>query len=114
MMTATLALKRLELIRELLPKNATIGLLVNPDNQDSLLEIEDVARSTGQSLEVAKARNPDDLEPAFTQLVHAQVDAVLVSNDALFLASVSSLSHWPSVMRFPRPTNSASLRRSAA
>ncbi len=86
MMTATLTLKRLELIRELLPQKSTIGVLVNPDNQDSLLEIEDVARSTGQSLEVAKARNPDDLEPAFTQLVRAQVGAVLVSNDALFFS----------------------------
>jgi putative ABC transport system substrate-binding protein len=86
MMTATLTLKRLELIRELLPKDATVGFLVNPDNQDSLLEIEDVARSTGQSLEVAKARNPDDLEPAFAQLVRAQVGAVLVSNDALFFS----------------------------
>jgi len=86
MMTATLTLKRLELIRELLPQKATIGVLVNPDNQDSLLEIEDVARSTGQSLEVAKARNPDDLEPAFAQLVRAQVGAVLVSNDALFFS----------------------------
>ena len=86
MMTATLTLKRLELIRELLPQKATIGVLVNPDNQDSLLEIEYVARSTGQSLEVAKARKPDDLEPAFTQLVRAQVGAVLVSNDALFFS----------------------------
>ncbi len=91
MMTATLTLKRLELIRELLPQNATIGLLVNPDNQDLLLEIEDVARSTGQSLEVAKARNPDDLEPAFTQLVSAQVGAVLVSNDALFFSQRAQL-----------------------
>jgi putative tryptophan/tyrosine transport system substrate-binding protein len=86
MMTATLNLKRLELIRELLPKDATVGFLVNPDNQDLLLEIEDVARSTGQSLEVAKARNPDDLEPAFTQLVRAQVGAVLVGNDASFFS----------------------------
>src|SRR2546423_6832513 len=86
MMTATLVLKRLELIRELIPRNSTVGFLVNPDNQDVLLEIEEVARSTGQSLEVAKARNPDDLEPAFAQLVSAQVGAVLVSNDAFFLS----------------------------
>ena len=84
-MTATLTLKRLELIRELLPQNATVGFLVNPDNQDLLQEIEDVARSTGRSLEVAKARNLDDLEPAFMQLVSAQVGAVLVSNDAFFV-----------------------------
>src|ERR1700676_2193312 len=72
-MTATLTLKRLELIRELIPPNSTVGFLVNPDNQDLLQEIEDVARSTGRSLEVALARNLDDLEPAFTQLVGAQV-----------------------------------------
>jgi len=83
-MTATLTLKRLELIRELLPQHTTVGLLVNPDNQDLLLEIQDAARSTGQSLKVAKARNVDELEPAFAQLVSAQVGAVLVSNDVLF------------------------------
>src|SRR5262249_5324216 len=65
MLTATLTLKRLELIRELLPTHASVGLLVNPDNKDLLLEIEEIARSTGQSLEVAKARSPDELEPAF-------------------------------------------------
>lgn len=83
MQTATLTLKRLELIRELVP-HATVGLLVNPDNKDLLMEIEEIARSTGQSLEVAKARSPDDLEPAFAQLVRAQVGAVLVGNDAGF------------------------------
>ena len=39
MMTATLVIKRLELIRELLPQNANVGFLVNPDNQDLLQEI---------------------------------------------------------------------------
>jgi putative ABC transport system substrate-binding protein len=86
LMTATLTLKRLELIRELLPQSSAVGFLVNPDNQDLLQEIEDVARSTGRSLEVALARNLDDLEPAFTKLVGAQVGAVLVSNDAFFLS----------------------------
>jgi putative tryptophan/tyrosine transport system substrate-binding protein len=85
-MTATLTVKRLELIRELIPQNSTVGFLVNPDNQDLLREIEDVARSTGRSLQVALARNPDDLEQAFAQLVSAQVGAVLVSNDASFLS----------------------------
>jgi putative tryptophan/tyrosine transport system substrate-binding protein len=84
--TATLTLKRLELIRELLPPRATVGLLVNPDNKDLLGEIEEIARSTRQSLEVVEARSPDDLEPAFAQLVRAQVGAVLVGNDAGFFA----------------------------
>jgi putative ABC transport system substrate-binding protein len=86
LMTATLTLKRLELIRELVPQNAKVGLLVNPDNQDLLAEIEEVARSTGQSLEIVKARSLGDLEPAFAHLVSARVGAVLVSNDAFFLS----------------------------
>jgi putative ABC transport system substrate-binding protein len=84
-MTATLTLKRLELIRELIPQNSTVGFLVNPVNQDLLQEVENVARSSGRSLKVVLARNPDEFEPAFTQLVSAQVGAVLVSNDASFL-----------------------------
>src|SRR6202795_1605526 len=51
LMTATLTLKRLELIGELIPHNSTVGFLVNPDNQDILQEIKDVARSTGRSME---------------------------------------------------------------
>ena len=86
LMTAALTLKRLELIGELIPHNSTVGFLVNPDNQDILQEIKDVARSTGRSLEVAMARNLDDLEQAFTKLVSAQVGAVLVANDAFFLS----------------------------
>jgi putative ABC transport system substrate-binding protein len=85
-MTATLTLKGLELIRELIPQNSAVGFLINPDNQDLLREVEDAARSTGRSLEVALARNLDDLEPAFTQLVSARVGAVLVANDAFFLS----------------------------
>src|SRR4029077_15504941 len=86
LMTARLTLKRLELIRELVPQSATVGLLVNPDNQDSLAEIEDVAHSSGQSLKIVKARSTGDLEPAFAQLVSARSGAVLVSNDAFFLS----------------------------
>lgn len=91
LMTAMLVIKRLELIRELLPQDAGVGFLVNPDNQDLLQEIENIARSTGRSLEVAKARNPDDLESAFAQLVSAQVGAVLVGNDANFFAQRAQL-----------------------
>jgi ABC-type uncharacterized transport system substrate-binding protein len=60
-MTATLALKRLELIRELLPQNSTVGFLVNPDNQDILQEIKDVARSTGRSMAAMEGSTRDFL-----------------------------------------------------
>ena len=109
MQTATLTLKRLELIRELLPSHATVGLLVNPDNSELLLEIERIARSTGQSLEIAKARNPDDLEPAFAHgLSGLELVQYSLAMTLGFLSSARKLSHWQSVIRFPRLMNFAS------
>src|SRR5262249_22151944 len=84
-LTATLTAKRLELMRGLISPGSVIGSLVSPYNQDVLPEIEDAAATTGQSVQVAKARDPDDLVRAFTQFVDARVSAVVVSNDAFFL-----------------------------
>ena len=57
MMTATLTVKRLELIRELLPQRDR-RLLGKPGKSRLVAETEGVARSTGQSLSlvVANAR----------------------------------------------------------
>jgi putative ABC transport system substrate-binding protein len=112
MMTATLTLKRLELIRELLPHNATVGFLVNPDNQDLLLEIEDVARSTGQkSPRRATLMTLNQHSRSLSVLKSARYSSATMR---CLEACVCNLSHWRSVIRFRRPTNSAIFRRLAA
>jgi len=84
MLNVALAEKRLELVRELVPKAALIAILVNPDNpngQSYASELEPVARAAGQRVLVLSARNDHDLDAAFATLVQNRADAVVVAPD---------------------------------
>ena len=81
--------KRVELLRELLPTASTIGLLVNPGNQNAnayQAEIEVALKGFGQRLEVLKASSEDDFEGAFTTMVQRRVDVLVMMPDAFFYA----------------------------
>jgi len=63
--TAALAAKRLELLRDLVPKAAMIGVLINPTNQLAATQLKDLqagARTLGQPIEVVNASNEGELE----------------------------------------------------
>jgi putative tryptophan/tyrosine transport system substrate-binding protein len=65
MLNVTLAEKRLELVRELMPKAAVIAILFNRDNpngQSYVSELEPVARAAGQRVLVLNASNDHDLD----------------------------------------------------
>jgi len=84
MLNVTLAEKRLELVRELVPKAAVIAILFNPGNpngQSYVSELEPIARSAGQRVLVLSASNAHDLDAAFAILVQNRVDAVVVAPD---------------------------------
>ncbi len=84
MLNVTLAEKRLELIRELVPKAAVIAILFNRDNpngQSYVSELEPVARAAGQRVLVLNASNDRDLDAAFATLVQNAADAVVVAPD---------------------------------
>ena len=79
--TAILAAKRLELLRELLPKATVIGMLGNPNNLNTQLQSRDAAeaaRALGLQLRAASATNERDLDTAFASFVQQRVDAALV------------------------------------
>jgi putative ABC transport system substrate-binding protein len=81
-----LGAKRLELLRELIPKAAEIGMLVNPNFPDAESQSKDVkeaARTLGQQLHVVNATSEGDFNQAFREL---KADAVLVSLDSFFLS----------------------------
>jgi len=85
--TATLGAKKLELIRELVPKDATIGVLENPTDLASQTESSDVvnaARTVGQRVVVLRVGNEREFESTFGSLVREHVGALLVTGDALF------------------------------
>jgi putative ABC transport system substrate-binding protein len=79
--------KRVEMIREMLPKARTLGLLVNPSNPN----MASVARSTqgatqalGLGLHVEQAGRDADIEPAIEKLRKQGADVLVIGTDPFF------------------------------
>jgi len=86
--TSELVAKRLELLHELAPKAAVIGVLVNPDYPGSAPEIATVqqaARETGLRIRVLNASSEHDIDAVSETLAKQPVEALLVGADALFV-----------------------------
>lgn len=83
-----LAPKQIQFLRELVPKAAAIGFLVNPKNPNLPSETQatqEAADALGFKLVVVKASAASDFDSAFTRLVQQRVAAVFVDVDPLFV-----------------------------
>jgi len=79
--------KRMELLREVLPAPGMIALLTNPDNpnaQDHLDPVLAAARRVGQPAEVFRASTEHDIDTAFAALVARGARGLLVLDDPFF------------------------------
>jgi putative tryptophan/tyrosine transport system substrate-binding protein len=79
--------KRLELISELVPRAAVIGLLVNPNNTSTermVRDAQEAAPVKGVQLVILKAGTENEIESAFASLVQLNVGALVVGADAFF------------------------------
>jgi putative ABC transport system substrate-binding protein len=85
---ADLAAKRLELLHELAPNAAVIGMLVNPNLPDAgsqWKDVQEAARVMGQQVHVVHAGSEGDFSRAFATLVQLNAGALLVGLDVLFI-----------------------------
>jgi putative tryptophan/tyrosine transport system substrate-binding protein len=85
--STSLGPKRLELLRELLPKADTVGFLVNPSSviaEIQVKELAEAARSYGLQVHVLSASTAEELEQAFAGLVQRGAGALLMSADLFF------------------------------
>jgi putative ABC transport system substrate-binding protein len=85
--SGSLESKQLGLLREVAPKAAVIGMLVNPASQVSEREERETqaaARALGQQLHVLKASSERDIDNAFATLTQYQIGALLIGANALF------------------------------
>jgi putative ABC transport system substrate-binding protein len=83
----TLAPKRLELLHELVPNAAVMGLLINPKNPASPSEATDVqaaARALGLTIVAQNASDNREIDAAFASFVQHRVDALTFAADAIF------------------------------
>jgi putative ABC transport system substrate-binding protein len=84
-----LGAKRLELLRQMVPKATIIAVLVNPNTPETEAERRDVraaAQALGQQLIVVDASTDRDIETAFATFVQRGVGALLVGSGG-FLTS---------------------------
>jgi putative tryptophan/tyrosine transport system substrate-binding protein len=79
------ASKRLELLRQLMPKAAIVAYLMNPNNPNREIEsVQNAAQALGQQLLVLNASSDQELDTAFATIVQQQAAALLVASDSLF------------------------------
>jgi putative ABC transport system substrate-binding protein len=85
--TTTLEPKRLELLQEVSPNVAVIGMLLNPkslDYENQVRDVQTAARSIGQQIVILNASSEHDIENAFATIVQQRVGAVLIGSDPFF------------------------------
>lgn len=80
----TLAAKRLEMLRQLIPDATAFALLVNPAHpsaEQQSKDTETAANSLGVKLRIWRARTEDEIEAAFAGLASRRVDGLAVASD---------------------------------
>jgi putative ABC transport system substrate-binding protein len=85
--TTELLAKRLEFLRETMPRASLVALLVNPLSPVAGIETDDmegVARTNGFRLLALQASGQGELEGAFASAVRDRADALLISADPFF------------------------------
>jgi putative ABC transport system substrate-binding protein len=100
-----LSAKRVGLVRELDPRAASAGVLVNPANaaftQAMLAPMEASAASIGVRLHVVGARSPVELPAAFATLARARVDALVVLEEAVLNSHPAAIASHAVELRLP-------------
>jgi putative ABC transport system substrate-binding protein len=83
-----LTAKRLELLRELVPGAARVGVLVNPANatttETTLRDVVPAAHAMGLQIQILNASTSREINAAFDTFVRERPDALFVGGDTLF------------------------------
>jgi putative ABC transport system substrate-binding protein len=81
--------KRLELLRELVPKAAVFAILVNPNNPtvtNDAQAVQAAAHSAGLQLIVVDAATERGLEAAFASLIERRVEGLIIGDDPFLIS----------------------------
>jgi putative ABC transport system substrate-binding protein len=90
-----LAAKRLELLRELLPRAATVALLVNPANAPMTRaytgRTEEAAAALMLKIRVLQASTAGEIDAAFASFARELPDALVITPDVFFNSRIAQL-----------------------
>lgn len=79
--------KRIGLLRELVPRAATIGVLLNPDNPQSsqqMKDIEQASQAMKLPVRVLRAATEGEINAAFDTITQQRISALVVGSDPFF------------------------------
>ena len=103
-MAMELSAKRVEVLKELIPKASRIALLSNPEHAGELSEYrvtDDTARRLGAAITRYLVRNPEALAAAFDAIRADKPDAMIVFPDALTFARRKDIADFAARARIP-------------
>ena len=95
--------KRLELLKETLPRLSRVAVLTNPSvpAQATLGEFETAAHALGLQLTLLKAQRLSELENAFSSIIRQQLGALIIVPDAFFASQRSLFVEFTAKNRLP-------------
>ena len=100
-MSPELSGKRLELLKEIVPKISRVAVLENVDDVEPIKEIKAVARSLGVQIEVLNVKKPEEIENAFSAAVRRKAEAVTVDSGAMFVLNRTRIVELAAKYRLP-------------
>lgn len=89
-----LVAKRLELLRELVPRATRIAVVFNPENSEATAQLDDLSDASGKlgvTLLMLNVREERDFETAFATSAANRAQALLIAGDRLFVAGRNRL-----------------------
>jgi putative ABC transport system substrate-binding protein len=98
--------KHFEMLRSMVPKLSRVAILVNPTNsghETILKTVQTAAQKSSVKILSVQARNPQEIESAFSTMTQGNAEAVIVANDLFFnqqrrqLAELAAKNRLPSV-----------------
>ena len=104
LMTGEAGSKRLGLLRELVPKAATIAVLFNPNSpgtENHLPDVQSAARSLGLQIRVLNVTDQGEIDAAFGTLARERPDALLVNPDPFMNSRREQIVTLANHYRFP-------------
>jgi putative ABC transport system substrate-binding protein len=99
-----IAAKRLELIKEALPRIRRVAALYNPDNPSTKLAvkaIEVTAKARTVELQQFGVRSPSEFENAFSMMRKRGIEAVVITDDPLLVANAGVSASLANKHRIP-------------
>jgi len=103
-MAYELAGKRLELLKEIVPKLSRVAVLWDPPDRGSTLswnEIQLPGRQLGVQLHSLEVRSPNDFDKAFEEATRAGADALAIMPSPLFVTNLQRLAALAAKSRLP-------------